>query len=434
MSTKASWHHPVLPWIVWGIGASYFFYDYINQVVPGIIGPSLIQAFGVSAAALGTLSAYYFYSYATMQIPVGLIVDHWGPHRPLVIAALFAAGGNLLLAKAGSFGEAEIYRLLVGLGAAFSYVSALKLVSNWFPASRFATLAGLTSTLGMIGAIVGSAPLADVVSHVGWRGSLVLIGGLGVVLAVLILVVVRDHPRDAVLWHERPDNERGLAKTLKDLKHVLSKTQFWILGVYITTMNITFTAFGAVWGPTYLQKLYGIDKVTAAGAVSMLFVGGIFGAIFYGSFSDRMQRRKLPMLMASVSALAVMVVLLYGPKVPLAAIYVLLFLQGFSCNGLILGYSVAHDIRPDGSAGAAEGFVNTLCAGGTAIFLPIMGGLSAFAAGGKHGTGGVNALSVADYRFALSFLIAALAVAVLMAFLCRETHCQELYQSKPQGT
>jgi len=56
MSTKASWHHPVLPWIVWGIGASYFFYDYINQVVPGIIGPSLIQAFGVSAAALGTLS------------------------------------------------------------------------------------------------------------------------------------------------------------------------------------------------------------------------------------------------------------------------------------------------------------------------------------------------------------------------------------------
>jgi sugar phosphate permease len=423
MPTKATWKHPMLPWIVWGIGASYFFYDYINQVIPGIIGPSLIQAFQVSAAALGTLSAYYFYSYAFMQIPVGLIVDHFGPHRALVVAALFAAGGNLLLAKAGSFGQAETYRLLVGFGAAFSYVSALKLISNWFPAGRFATLAGLTSTLGMIGAIVASAPFADMVAHVGWRGSLAITGALGGAMALLILLVVRDHPKGSVIWHEKEGNERGLAKTWNDLKHVFSRSQFWILGVYITTMNITFTAFGAVWGPSYLQKLYGISEVKAAGAVSMLFVGGIFGAIFYGSFSDHLRRRKLPMLMSSISALAVMVVLLYGPKLNLSATYGLLFLQGFSCNGLVLGYSVAHDIRPAGSAGAAEGFANTLCAGGTAIFLPIMSWLY-----GSH-QGAAGSMGVADYRVALSFLIGALAVAVLMAFLTRETHCQEIYAS-----
>jgi sugar phosphate permease len=412
MPTKATWHHAALPWIIWGIGASYFFYDYINQVIPGIIGPSLIQAFGVSAAALGTLSAYYFYSYAFMQVPVGLIVDYFGPHRALAVAALFAAGGNLLLAKAGTFSEVEIYRLLVGFGAAFSYVSALKLVSNWFPASRFATLAGLTNTLGMIGAIVASAPFADVVAHVGWRGSLAGTGVLGGVMALLILLVVRDHPKKAVPWHEQEGNERGLAKTWSDLKHVFSRPQFWILGVFITTMNITFTAFGAVWGPSY--------------AVSMLVVGGIFGAIFYGSFSDRLRRRKLPMLLASISALAVMAVLLYGPKIPLTTIYVLLFLQGFSCNGLVLGYSVAHDIRPAGSAGAAEGFANTLCAGGTAIFLPIMSWLS----GSEHGSAAAGTLTIADYRVALSFLVVALAVAVLMAFLTRETHCQELHASE----
>ena len=94
MPTKASRHYPALPWIIWIIGASFYLYDYVNQVIPGIIGPSLIQAFHVSAAALGTLSAYYFYSYAVMQVPVGLIVDHWGPHRPLFIAALFAAGAT----------------------------------------------------------------------------------------------------------------------------------------------------------------------------------------------------------------------------------------------------------------------------------------------------------------------------------------------------
>jgi MFS family permease len=412
MPTKASWRHPVLPWIIWGIGASYFFYDYINQVIPGIIGPSLIQAFQVPAAALGTLSAYYFYSYAVMQIPVGLIVDHYGPHRPLFIAALLAAGGNLLLAQASTFSGVEIYRLLVGFGAAFSYVGALKLISNWFPAGRFATLAGMTNTLGMIGAIVGTAPFADVVVHVGWRGSLSANGVLGAGLAVLILLVVRDHPRGAVPWHENPDQERGLAKVWDDLKHVLGLSQFWILGVYITTMNITFTAVGAVWGPSRIQKVYGIDAVHAAGVISMLFMGGIFGAIFFGWFSDRLRRRKIPMLMAAGSALLVMVFLLYGPRLPLTAAYIMMFLQGFACNGLVLGYSVAHDIRPPGSAGAAEGFVNTICAGGTAIFLPVIGWLLAF---GIH--------------FARSFLIAALVVAVLMAVLSRETHCQELYAS-----
>jgi sugar phosphate permease len=325
---------------------------------------------------------------------------------------VLAAGGNLLLAQAGSFRAVEIYRLLVGFGAAFSYVGVLKLISNWFPAQRFATLAGLTNTLGMIGAIVGTRLFAGVVAQVGWRGSLVTTGILGAVLAVLILLVVRDHPRGAEVWHERPDQERGLAKIRNDLKHVLGMSQFWIVGVYITTMNITFTAVGAVWGPSRIQEIYGINEVQAAGVVSMLFMGGIFGAIFFGSFSDWLRRRKLPMLTASGSALVVMVVFMYGPKLPLAAAYVMMFLQGFACNGLILGYSVAHDIRPPGSAGAAEGFVNTVCAGGTAMFLPIMGWLLGF---------GVD--------FARFFLIAALAVAVLMSFLSRETHCQELYAS-----
>lgn len=427
MSTKHTWHHPVLPWLVWGIAASYFFYDYLQQMVPGVIGPALIQAFHVQAAALGILSAFYFYSYSIMQIPVGLIVDHFGPHRPLVIAALVAAGANLLFSMATTLTGGEFTRLLVGAGAAFSYVSCLKLVSNWFSAGRFATLAGMTSMLGMVGAIIGGAPLADVVSHLGWRGTVVALAVLGVVMAVLILLVVRDHPRDAVRWHEHPENARGVAKTWSDLKHVFGMGQFWIVGVWVTTMNISFTAFGAVWGTSYLQKVYHIDKIGAAAAVSMMFVGAIAGGIFFGWLSDHIRRRKLLMLMGSISGLIVMSTLLYFPGLSLSATYVLLLVLGFSCNGLILGYAVGHDIRPPGSAGAAVGFVNTCCAGGTSIFLPIIGWLSDYSSSGKHTLGGIAALSVKDFRFALSFLIVCLAVAVLLGFFCRETHCQELY-------
>ena len=91
----------LLPWVIWGAAASFVFFDCFQQVVPGIIGPSLIESFHVDAAALGTFSAFYFYSYAAMQIPVGVVTDHWGSHRPMMAAALIAAGGSALFAMSG---------------------------------------------------------------------------------------------------------------------------------------------------------------------------------------------------------------------------------------------------------------------------------------------------------------------------------------------
>lgn len=427
--------HLLLPLFVWAIASAYFFFDYLQQMAPGVMGPELIEAYHVQAGALGILSAFYFYSYAVMQIPVGVITDHFGPHRPLVIAAFVAMGGSLLFAMSESLAGAEVSRMVIGAGAAFSYVSCLKIISNWFPAGRFATMAGLTSLVGMIGAISGGAPLADVVDHLDWRGTAVMFAAVGAGLAVLIWIFVRDHPSRATRWEDHPEHSRGVAKTWLDIKHVLSRPQLWITGIYATTMNITFTAFGATWGTSYIQKVYNIDNVPAATAVSMLFAGGLMGGPFWGMLSDRIRRRKLPMLLSSVSSIVVMIVILYAPglsRLPLSATYALLILQGFCCNGLVLGYSVGHDIRPPGSAGVSVGFVNTICAGGTALFLPIIGWLSTLKEQPviSHG---IHALTVGDYRFALTFLIVALGIAVIAALLIRETHCKLLYDKEEQG-
>ena len=419
----------LLPWIIWGIAASFFLLDYVQQMAPGAMGPELIKSFHVGAATLGTFSAFYFYSYAVMQIPVGIITDHFGPRRPLVIAAFVVVGGSILFAMSRSMTAVEISRIFTGAGAAFAYVGCLKLVSNWFPASRFATLAGLTSLVGMTGAIIGAAPLADAVIHLGWRGTALMFAAAGGGLAILMRLVIRDHPPGAYRWEDHPEHSRSMAKTREDIGHVLGKPQSWLTGLYITTMNITFTAFGATWGTSFIQTAYHIDKIDAAAAVSMLFVGGLAGGPFWGWFSDRIRRRRLPMILSAAGALVVMVVILYFPGLPqlsLPATYALLILQGFCCNGLVLGYAVGHDIRPPGSVGISLGFVNTCCAGGTAIFLPIIGWLSTVKSP-QMAAQGISALSVGDFRFALTFLIGCLGIALLAAFLCRETHCQPLY-------
>ncbi len=430
MPTTTDAHHRIqfFPWIVWAIAALYFLFDYLQQMAPGVMGASLISAFHVEAAALGTLSAFYFYSYSLMQIPVGLITDHFGPHRPLVAAALVAAGGGVWFATCTSLEGAELSRMLMGAGAAFSYVACLKLISNWFPANRFATMAGMTSFVGMAGAIIGGGPLADSVSAMGWRGTAYLLAGLGVVLAVLIGLVVRDHPSDATQWEHHPDNERGPGKSLQDVKHVLSSPGLWITGLFVTCMNITFTAFGATWGTTYIAKVYGLSQVSAASTVSLLFVGGLVGGPLIGRLSDMLHRRKLPMIAAAAGALVTMSVILYVPGIPRIGMCVLLFLQGAFCNALILGFALGNDIRPPGSAGISVGFVNTCCAGGTALFLPIMGRLSELRVPyGAHD--GVADLSAADLRLALSFLLVCLGVALIAALLAPETHCKSLYDT-----
>lgn len=418
-----------LPWVIWAVAALYFLFDYLQQMVPGVMGPQLIGLFQVTDAALGTLSAFYFYSYAAMQIPVGLIIDHFGPHRPLVIAACIAAGGSVLFSMSGTLATAEISRMIIGAGAAFSYVSCLKLVSHWFPSRRFATMAGLTSMIGMIGAIIGGGPLADAVTYFGWHGTAVIFAAIGGGLAILIGLVVRNHPPEAVRWEDHPEHSRGLAKSWEDIKHVLSKPQAWITGLYITTMNITFTAFGATWGTSFIQKAYGITEVDAASAVSTLFVGGLVGGVFWGWLSDRIRRRKLPMILSAAGALVVMVVMLYAPglsRLPLSATYALLIVQGFCCNGLVLGFSLGNDIRPPGSAGVSVGFVNTVCAGGTAIFLPIIGWLSVVR-DPSLATQGMSALTVGDFRLALTLLVVCLSVALIAALYVHETHSQLLY-------
>ena len=124
--------HLLFPWIVWIIGTLYFLFDYTNQVVPGAMKSELQHAFDANAMQFGFFAASYFYIYAAMQIPVGLLGDRFGPKRPLAIAACVAVAGGFLFTQADSVLTATLARMMIGIGASFSFVSVLKLIRHWF--------------------------------------------------------------------------------------------------------------------------------------------------------------------------------------------------------------------------------------------------------------------------------------------------------------
>jgi sugar phosphate permease len=428
MSTtkKKSLHNIFFPWFIWLIASLFFFFNYMNQVVPAVMGQDLMQAFNINAVMLGTIAAVYFYSYGIFQIPIGIIEDHYGAHRPLSIAAAVAAIGALIFAFAQNSEQAIFARILIGFGTGFSFISCLKLVSNWFPSKYFGTLVGLTNTMGMLGAFVGVGVMTKIVHVTGWRSSLVILGCIGIILAILIFIIVRDHPKKSITWEEsHVNNKRGSKKIFSDVLHVIKSGQFWCAGIYAATINTMFTALGALWGTVFLVKAEYISQVDAGFLSSMIFVGAIPGSLFFGWFSDKIKRRKMPMILASAVGAVLLGILLYTPGINLILSYTLLFLLGFFCSGNVIAFSLAHDIRPPGSAGISLGFINLFLIGGSALFQPLIGYL--LGCNSLKKVSDITNYTLSDYRFALTSIFIALLVATLSTIFIKETYCKTIY-------
>jgi len=405
-----------LPWLMWGLGTLYFYFDFINQVAPAALGHQLIKAFHTNAATLGFIASCYFYSYAVLQIPVGLIVDRFGPKRPLVLAAFFASSSCLLFSYASSPAQAALTRMMVGAGAAFSFVSCLKLAANWFPANRFATMVGLTNVVGMIGAVSGEGPISALAEKLGWRETLWLIAGLGLSLSVLIYLFMRDRPVAGI-----QQNTAVKSHVLADLKYLLCQRDAWFSGIYAATINTSFIAFGALWGTLFIQSKFHTGQTEAAMIVSMLFIGAIPGSFFFGWFADHIRRFKLPMAMGASGGLISMAVLLYMPGLPLWAAYLLIFLLGFFCCGNVLAYANNAQIGPKQSEGTSLGFTNTWLIGGSALFQPLIGKLLQDGQATTAQTMALN-FSVTDFQYALSSIVISLMIALLMSLLIKESY------------
>ncbi len=397
-----------MPWAVWGIAALYFFYDYMQQVAPGAMVRELSVHFNAGAASMGFIASVYFYSYALMQIPIGMMADRFGPHRPLAAAAVISCCAGAVFTFTSTPAEAITVRIILGAATGFSFVSCLKLVDNWFPPEKFATMVGITNIIGMSGAVAGEAPLTESVSRFGWQGTLLGIAAFGAIIFLLIIFLVKDRPKGQPV--KSPSKPESL-KTFPVLMELLKKPSAWLNAGYAATINMVYTGFGALWGTAFISKVYGISTTDAAFLVSMLFVGAIPGSFFFGWFSDRIGKRGLPMIIAAAGGLLCMAAVVYIPNIPYSMMFVLMFMLGFSCAGNIVAYAYGNDLSPKGADGISLGFVNTFLIGGSAVAQPLIGWLL------EHSAHGIKDVSVIEFRFSLTVLVAAKAFALLSALI-----------------
>jgi MFS family permease len=422
VSNRAGTGSPLRPWLMWGAGALFFCYAFFQRVAPSVMVEDLMRDFAVGAAIAGTLSSLYFYPYAALQIPAGLLVDRFGPRRVLTGAAVVAALGSVAFGMADVIGLAYFGRGLIGTGAAMSWVAVLALAAAWFPPNRFAYLSGLTMAIGVAGGVGGQAPLSLLVDEMGWRGTLFVAAGLATLFAVFAWTVVRDAPLRAD-GRSRAEAQAGAGYGLLDrLKMTVREPQVWLIGLLAGAIVAPMLSFAGLWGVPYMVGVHGMTKAEAAVVTSLMLIGWGVGSPLFGWMTDAVHRRKLPLLIATGGALACTLAWLYAAP-PLWLMYPLMILTGLFSGGIVITFATARENAPSASGGAVIGLVNTAVMGSAAIFQPLIGWLLDQTWSGAMANG-VRVYDPSGYTEAMIVIPACQAVALLAALLVRETYCK----------
>jgi sugar phosphate permease len=425
-------------WTILLVPALLYFLSYFHRVAPVVVAGDLMAAFAVSAAALGSLSAIYPYCFAAMGLPGGSLADALGPRRTLTLGGLGMGGGAILFGLAPAFDVAFAGRLLVGLGASVMLIASLRLAAEWFRTDEFATVAGGAQSVGSLGALAGTTPLALLVEQVGWRHAFVGIGGVTTLLAVACFLLVRDHPeppeaRDATRAGSRTPAP-GLREVIAGIPNVITNRRSWTAGLTSGGIYGGFAAFIGLWGVPYITQVHGLPRVQAANLVALAAVGLLVGAPLIGWLSDRvLERRRLPLV--AISALNVLAWLpLTLPSTPIAAAWLgpVCFLIGLSASVVVLVFACIREVNDPRYVGVALGFHNFPAF----IFFGLTQWLTGVVLDHLWDgilVGGVRVYSADAYRAAFTLCLALALGAFLSACLVTETRCRNIWSPARAG-
>ncbi len=409
-----------LPWIICGLGAIFYCYEYLLRISPSVMTQELMRMYDLTATQIGLFSAYYYHAYVPMQIVVGLAMDRYGPRKLLTLACFSCAIGTVLFASGISLALAEIGRFMVGFGSAFAFVGALKLATIWLPPHRFALVSGIIVCLGMVGAMIGDVFLRICVDSAGWQFTIYSAAVIGFVLTVAIWLVIRDTKVQKVKFHQE---SLAFSKLFKGLVKAIKNPQIWLNGIVGLLLFLPITAFAELWGIPYLEESHGLGKVAAAHANALIFLGWMVGAPLWGFISDYLRLRRLPLMVSSVLCFIFVLPILYFPGLPLVSLYILLFLLGVASSAQMLVFAVARETSSIKLTATAIALTNFFVMVGGNVFQPVIGKLLDVKwSGAMMDT--IRSYSVAEYQFALSVLPLGLFLAFIVTLFLRETNAK----------
>ena len=355
-----------------------FFLSYFYRSSSAVIASDLMHDLSLTATDLGFLSSAFFYSFALIQIPMGAAIDLFGPRRLLLFLSSVGIIGVVIFSLAPTFSVALLGRALLGFGMACGLMGPLKLFTVWFSPGTFATVSAVFASIGFMGNIVATAPLAAVVDWIGWRKSFLLFALIHLVINAWIYAVVKDQPESSKKSGSFSAQRKGQwTQSIEGIGRVFRLPSLWFIALSSFIRYGTYISIAGLWAGPYLEHIYTIPLV-ARGRILMAFpIGFTLGGPVYGLLSDRVfkTRKWVASMGTIIYALFILPLIWFFTPLYLGQLVIIFFGIGFFSACMSVVMANIKELLPSTLSGTAMTSVNFFSIAGAAVFQHIMGAM-----------------------------------------------------------
>jgi MFS family permease len=397
-------------WLVVMSAASFFFYSFIQMTIFSTAEMKDYFSAVLSipdTASFGVFAGMFLNGCVLFLIPAGILLDKFSVKKLILASVLLMLAGVIGLTFTQNLGMAKFFRFISGVAHCIAFMAPLRLAPRWFPSNKLALAVGLVITFAVTGGLISQTPMFLALNAFGGKQTMLMNIGLGIVVFILILLVVKDHPKGYV----KTVASQSLP-LLTGLKNAIANKQNWLSGFYIGLLNLSVLLLGAIWGTNYLLFKYDqLSAQTITSVIGMIFIGTMIGSPLCGLISDKLKNRKLTMMAGAFLSLLIMLIIMFASNPSSGFLYIMFLLLGIFTSAQTIGYAVIAESNNDNVLGTANGFAAVLLMGMAAIAQPLFGWLINLF-GGETSTSYMKAI----YLMPVSFLIA-----LICALLLRET-------------
>jgi predicted MFS family arabinose efflux permease len=330
-----------------------YFLSYLFRTVNAVIAPDLVADLGVDPGSLGLLTSAYFLAFAAFQLPLGVLLDRYGPRRVEAILLLFAASGAFVFARAESLTGLMLGRALIGLGVSACLMAAFKAFTLWLPTERLPMANGVQMVSGGVGALAATTPVELSLQVTDWRGVFLILAGMTVVAACIIFFVVPEK--------EGGRSGESIQQQLAGIREVFTSRVFWSIAPWAFTAQSAYLSIIGLWSGPWLRDMAGYDRMAVANTLMGVSVAMIAGYFIFGAIAGRLATRGIRPI--SVAAFGMIIFLIIQVSMVLqftAVTFPLWLLFGFFGTACILPYAELSQCFPKHLAGRVNTGLNLL--------------------------------------------------------------------------
>lgn len=337
----------MIAWMVWIVASIFYAYQYILRVMPNIMLDDIMQQFHIDAATFGQFSGVYYIGYSLMHLPIGLMLDRFGPRKVMTACIFLSVAGLLPLIFSDHWMYPIAGRLLLGMGSSAAILGVFKIIRMTFSEERFPRMLSFSVTIGLIGAIYGGGPVSYMCDVFGYQAVIKLFVAAGIGLAIATYWIVPDMK----ISSEAP--------VLSDIKEVLSNSRVIWSCIFAGLMVGPLEGFADVWGSAFLKQVYGYEGALASSLPSMIFIGMCFGAPVLSMIAEKVGNYLAAIIGAGVLMAVSFSAMLTWQLSP-SLLSVCFVLIGVCCAYQILAIYQASTYVPEKVAGLTTAVANMI--------------------------------------------------------------------------